>query len=381
MVVGLRDGLKLVGISIVCCCAVFVCTLFLNYNTDLLAIKDEVTSEAGLALYNAQISMGKVTSGVTGGCLIITSAVMLIFFIKNYIDSHGKELGILKALGYSAFSVAAHFWVFGLSVLAGCAVGFLGAFSYLPHFYEAQGAEGLYPEVPVRFHPLLTFLLTGAPTLLFILMAVAYAFIKLKMPALDLLRERREYKFKVGKNEKELPFLKELKRNTVRSRKTLVFFIGFSAFCFSAMTQMSMSMNELASETFAFMIITIGLILAFVTLFMSLATVVRGNGKTIAMMKVMGYGQRECGRAILGGYRPVSYIGFAIGTVYQYALLKSIMTFVFNDVENVPEYHFNAAALIVSFVSFVIVYELITYAYTRRLGKISVKNIMLDSEY
>ena len=380
MIVGLKDLSKLAGISIVCCCAVFVCTLFLNYNADLVAIKDEVTSEAGLALYNAHISMGKVICWVTGGCLIITSAVMLIFFIKNYIDSHGKELGILKALGYSALSVAVHFWVFGLSVLVGCAVGHLGAFSYLPHFYEVQNTEGLYPEVSVSFHPLLTFLLTGAPTLLFIVIAVAYAFVKLKMPALDLLREKREYKFKVSKKEKDLSFLKDLKRNTVRSRKTLVFFMGFSAFCFSAMTQMSISMNKLASETFAFMIITIGLILAFVTLFMSLATVVKANGKTIAMMKAFGYRQSECGRAVLGGYRPVSYIGFAIGTVYQYALLKIIMTFVFNGIENVPEYHFDAAALMVSFAAFVIVYEVITYAYTRRLGRISVRKIMQDTD-
>ena len=380
MIVGLKDGLKLVGISIVCCCAVFVCTLFLNYNTDLVTIKDEVTSEAGLALYNAQISMGKVTCGVTGGCLIITSAVMLIFFIKSYIDSHGKELGILKALGYSALRVAVHFWVFGLSILVGCVIGFLAAFFYMPHFYEVQNAEGLYPEVSVHFHPLLSFLLTGAPTLLFIMIAVLYAFIKLKMPVLDLLRERRECKFKVSKKEKDLPFLKDLKRNTVKSRKTLVFFIGFSAFCFSAMTQMSMSMNKLASQTFAFMIITIGLILAFVTLFMSLATVVKANGKTIAMMKAFGYQQKECGKAILGGYRPVSYIGFAVGTVYQYALLKAVMTFVFNDIDNMPEYHFDAAALVVSLISFVTVYELITYAYIRQLGRISVRKIMLDTD-
>ena len=380
MIVGLKDGLKLVGISIVCCCAVFVCTLFLNYNTDLVAIRDQVTSEAGLAMYNAHISMGKVTCGVTGGCLIVTSAVMLMFFIKNYIDSHGKELGILKALGYLALSVAIHFWVFGLSVMVGCVIGFLAAFSYLPHFYEVQNTEGLYPEVSVQFHPLLTFLLTGAPTLLFIAIAVVYAFIKLKMPALDLLREKQEYKFKINIKEKDLPFLKDLKRNTVRSRKSLVFFVGFSAFCFSAMTQMSISMNRLASETFAFMIITIGLILAFVTLFMSLATMVKANGKTIAMMKAFGYQQRECGRAILGGYRPVSYIGFAVGTVYQYALLKSIMTFVFNDVENMPEYNFDFNALVVSFISFVAVYEIITYVYTRQLGRISVRRIMLDTD-
>ena len=45
-------------------------------------------------------------------------------------------------------------------------------------------------------------------------------------------------------------------------------------------------MNELASETFAWMILLIGLILAFITLFLSLTIVVKGNTKTIAMMRV-----------------------------------------------------------------------------------------------
>ncbi len=45
--------------------------------------------------------------------------------------------------------------------------------------------------------------------------------------------------------------MKDLRGVTLRSRKSLVFFVAFSAFCFSAMVQMSFSMTELASETFA----------------------------------------------------------------------------------------------------------------------------------
>ena len=99
MVVGVKDAVKLIGISIVACCAVFVCTLFLNYNTDIVSIKDVLTTEAGITLYNALVSTGKVVAAVSGGCLAITSVIMLLFYVKNYIDTHGKELGILKALG------------------------------------------------------------------------------------------------------------------------------------------------------------------------------------------------------------------------------------------------------------------------------------------
>ena len=121
MVVGIKDAVKLISISIIACCAVFVCTLFLNYNIDIVAMKNEITTQAGVAMYNAQVSTGKVTAVVSGGCLAVTSVVMLLFYVKNYIDTHGRELGILKALGYSNIKIAKHFWVFGLCVFVGCA--------------------------------------------------------------------------------------------------------------------------------------------------------------------------------------------------------------------------------------------------------------------
>ena len=379
MVVGIKDAVKLIGIAIVACCAVFVCTLFLNYNTDIVSIKDVLTTEAGITLYNALVSTGKVVAAVSGGCLAITSVIMLLFYVKNYIDTHGKELGILKALGYSNLRIARHFWIFGLSVFVGCALGYVSAFLYLPTFYKQQNAEHFFPEIEVRFHPLLAVLLIVVPAVVFSVLSVLYAYLKLKKPVNDLLKEKREYKTKVGKREtKDMPFLKDLTKSTVKGRRSLVFFITFSAFCFSAMVQMSMSMNELSSETMAIMIITIGLILAFMTLFLSLSSVVKGNTKTIAMMRVFGYKHSDCSKAVLGGYRPFSYIGFVIGTVYQYVLLKIMVTVVFKDIENVPEYNFDFKACAVTLVLFILAYEIAMYGYSQRIKKLSIKSVMLE---
>lgn len=379
MIIGLKDTVKMFGISIIACCAVFVCTLFLNYNIDLVAIENEITSEVGIVMYNAQVLMGKVTAAVTGGCLVATSIAMLLFYVKNYIDTHGKELGILKAIGYSNMKIAKHFWMFGFSVLVGCALGFVIAFLYLPTFYELQNAEGLFPDFDVQFHPLLTFLLVGAPTVVFTAMSVLFAYFKLKNPVLDLLREKREHKAKIGiDDKKELSFLKGLSSVTLKSKKTLVFFVAFSAFCFSAMVQMSLSMEELSSEAFAWMILLIGLILAFMTLFLSLTSVIKGNTKTIAMMRVFGYEDSTCSRAILGAYRPISYIGFAMGTLYQYGLLKIMVALVFADIENMPEYNFNVKALIITLIAFIITYELIMYLYSLSIKRLSIKSVMLE---
>ena len=379
MVVGLKEALKLIGISIIACCAVFVCTLFLDYNIDIAAMKNEITTAGGVTMYNAIISTGKVVAAVSGGCLAITSVIMLLFYVKNYIDMHGKELGILKALGYSNFKIAKHFWVFGLSVFVGCALGYVLAFLYLPTFYELQNAEHLFPEIKVQFHPLLAFLLVGVPAMSFAALAVIYACFRLKQPVFDLLKEKHEYKAKTSKKEtKDMPFLKELMRGTVRGRKSLVFFIAFSAFCFSAMVQMSMSMKDLSSETMAIMILTIGLILAFMTLFLSLSSVVKGNTKTIAMMRVFGYQYRDCSKAVLGGYRPFSYIGFVIGTLYQYALLKIMVTIVFANVENVPEYNFDFTACAITLGLFILTYEITMYGYSQRIKKLPIKSVMLE---
>ena len=45
MIIGIKDLYKLLGISVIACCAVFVCTLFLNYNIDVAGIEDQITSE------------------------------------------------------------------------------------------------------------------------------------------------------------------------------------------------------------------------------------------------------------------------------------------------------------------------------------------------
>ena len=144
------------------------------------------------------------------------------------------------------------------------------------------------------------------------------------------------------------------------------------------MTQMSFSMKDLSSEMMGLMILFIGIILACVTLFLAITTVIKGNIKTIAIMKVSGYSQKECCRALLGGYRPVSYIGFILGTVYQYALLRIMVDIVFKEIEGVPVYEFDFPMMFLSLITFVVIYEVVMYRYTEKIRKISVRDIMSD---
>lgn len=382
MVVGIKDIRKLFGISVVSCCAVLVCTMFVNFYFDILQIEDMISGEMAAVFYNAQVSTIKVVCTVSGGCLLVTSVIMLFFYIKHYIDTHKKELGILKALGYSNLKIAKHFWVFGMSIFQGTVVGFLGAFLLMPRFYELQNKDHYLPEITMHVHPAVFVYFVVLPTAAFAILAVAYAAFRLRMPVLYLLKEdmRNSYRIKKSKRSKEKdgPFLEELKKSTLKSRKTLVFFIMFASFCFSSMTQMSASMKELASDMMGIMMLTIGIVLAYTTLFMAITTVIKGNTKTIAMMRVFGYSRRECQRAILGCYRPMAYIGFAVGTVYQYALLRLMVDIVFGDMEGMPAYEFDVPVMLISLAAFLAIYEIVMYYYSAKINKISVKEIMLE---
>lgn len=398
MIVGVKDAVKLIGISVIACCAVLVCTLFLNFYMDITAIDVQMFPEPVRIFYDAQVSTAKVVCLITGGCLLITSAVMLLFYVKHYIDIHKKQLGILKALGYSGFRIAKGFGVFGVSVLTGCAVGFGGAFLLMPRFYELQNEKQILPDVGMRFHPSLLLYFVGLPTLAFSLLAVFYACLQLKKPVLSLLRNqsvpcrgRRMSRKAVNSPEsggrsgktgtgagKERLFLAELRLRTLTAGKTLVFFVIFSAFCFSSMTQMAFSMKDLSSEMMGAMMLVIGLTLAFVTLFLAVTTVVRGNSKTISMMQVFGYTQKQCGKALFDGYRPLAYLGFALGTGYQYALLRIMVDLVFRDIPDVPVYRFDLPMMFVSLACFAVTYEATMYACFRRIRKISPKEIMLE---
>lgn len=382
MLIGIKNVSKLIGISIIACCAVLVCTMFLNFYFDIQLIEKEITSELSMVFYNAQVSTAKVVCLVSGGCLLLTSVVMLFFYIKHYIDTHKKELGILKALGYSNLKIAKNFWIFGISAFIGTAVGFGRAFLIMPLFYALQNEDKILPEITINFHLSLLLYFVVLPTVCFSVLSICYAWHKLKKPVLLLLKDNLQAVSKTPRyrieTSKEISFIDDLKRNTLKSKKTLVFFIIFASFCFSAMTQMSFSMKDLSSEMMGVMMLVIGLVLAFTTLFLAITTVINGNTKTIAMMRVFGYSQKECCRAILGGYRPMSYIGFVIGTVYQYGLLRLMVDVVFKDMEGVPIYKFDFPIMLISLAVFIFVYEMTMYIYSEKIKKISVKEIMIE---
>ena len=81
---------------------------------------------------------------------------------------------------------------------------------------------------------------------------------------------------------------------------------------------------------------------------------------------------------MLGGYRPWAYLGFVIGTIYQYAILKIAVSVIFKDWADVPEYKFDVKMCIIVLISFIILYELIMYCYAGKIKKVLIKEVMME---
>ena len=167
---------------------------------------------------------------------------------------------------------------------------------------------------------------------------------------------------------------------SLKSKKLLVFFAAFSCFCFAAMTQMGLSMNELTDTgaVMSYMILAIGLVLAAVTAILCVAALLRANRKNIALMKAFGYSLKQCVLCVLGGYLPFALLGFALGTVYQYGLLMLMINVVFAGVESIPSYSFNVPVFFMTLAAFLFSYALLTALFARKIGKVPVKEIMLE---
>ncbi len=375
--ISIKDILKNIGIVAMTMCATLVSTLFINFSIDLKSISDLVTEE-GKALYDAQLMTSKVVVGVTGGCLLLTTLVTLFFYIKIYIDNHKSELGILKALGYSNISISKKFSAFGLSVFVGTLLGYITALLMMNYYYDVQLSGGLLPIFKPSYHIELLIYLVIIPSVIFSIISVLYSYKKLKTPALDLIKGITKTKVKRVSIDDNKSFLEQVKITTFKEKKSLVFFIGFAVFCFADLIQMGFSMDKYASSLMKWMMYIIGIILSAVTMLLAMNTLIKNQKKNIGMMRVYGYQMKDCKKYILNSYKVTAYIGFILGTIYQYFLLKIMIEVVFKDIE-VPAYTFNYKLFFITLCIFAVIYELLIEYYSKKLNKIPIKEIMLDS--
>lgn len=374
-----KQNMKLIGVIILCFCAIFICTAFMNYAIDLNSIDSSNLDETARIIFDGQKAMSSVIVACAGGIMGAIALIVLLYTIGRLINENQPSMGVLKALGHSEHKIALSFLKFGLSVFIGCALGFAGGYAFSPFMYDIFN-NGELPDVILKFHLSALIFLAVLPSLAFTTIAYFYALIKLKKPPLEMIHETKKVKtgrlsVKLQSKVKQKPFLKDLKKSVLFNNLTLVFFVGIAGFGFSAQIQIAFLMQEVNMDiTFSAINLIIGAAIGLITLILALSYVLNSNKKYIAMMKAYGYSDAQCGGALFGGYRIISYIGFAIGTVYQYFFMKFMIS-LFAGAYDV-ELDFNIIGFFITLCAYLICYEFILLFYKKQISRIPLKEIM-----
>lgn len=375
----LHQGLKFINVIILSFSTIFICTVFVNYGYDLRELENEIMDVITQSLYEAQKAMINITVSCIAGIMGTVTFVVLIFTVSRYINENQQNMGMLKALGYPPLRIAVSFLSFGFAVFVGSVLGFAGGYAFSPVVYDIFN-NGQLPEVKLSFHfPTLLYLVVF-PTIFFSLSASLYALIKLKKPPLEMIRETRRSKInkitlRIQSKESNLSFLQNLKRTMLLNNLTLVFFIGVAGFSFASQIQLAFLMRDLNMDIIFLLInLAVGIVLSLVTLLIVLSYVLNTNRQSISLLKAYGYTVSECGKALFGGYRMVSYIGFVLGTIFQFFFMK-VMVSLFAD--NYPiTLKFNITGFFVTLAAFLVSYEAIFFTHKKQIEKLTLKESM-----
>ena len=377
MLVQLKDLRKAIAVVIVSFCAVFITTLFSNLYLDLKGLDITGFNIMQKKFYDAQLIVSKFVVIITGTVLSISAAVMLIFYIKQFIDDSKHKIGILKAQGYSNNFIASKFSIFGFLVFLGSLLGYGSSHLFMPKFYESRNTDNILSELTMNFHPQLLLIMVILPSLLYLVISIFYVLFNLNVPTIHLLKQinliNKKRRFRQYKN-----FFKELRATVLFSNKTLLFFVIFAALSFSSMIQMAFGMRDFVDGTIRIMMMVIGVILSLSILLISLEVIASSNIKNISILNIMGFSKSECSKIVLSGYRVVAYIGFAVGTVYQYFLIRALLKVLSKKLDNETTYNFDLISVIGSFIAFVLIYEIFILYYSNKIKGLNVKKIMME---
>ena len=361
-----KDIRKLVVVSIIGACAVFVANLFLNFYLDIEQLEISKTNPMMQTYYDAQVSLSWMVAMVSGVVLSLTSVLLMCFYIKQFVDDHKEQLGILKALGYSNGQLAKRFWAFGLSFGAGALLGYFASFLMMGHFYDFRNEKGILPEITIHFHWQLLLALVILPTTFFMLLAIGYARRQLQTPALRLLKKsptpiKVQRRKRAPKKDKD--FLKELSSSLIWGRKSILFFVVFGSMCFAAMVQLSFGLRDYTDDIIQTMMIMIGLILSFSILFLSLGIVVSESRETFEGFWLHPIVNAKIIFSL--PYRFWAYLGFVLGTAYQYGIMEILIGVIKDTVPEKIEHNFDGNVCF--WTGFAVVYESLFYLSNRKL--------------
>ncbi|MCM1290060.1 MAG: hypothetical protein NC132_06365 [Corallococcus sp.] len=376
MLIRAKDLAKTWGTALLTFGATGLTALFWNYCADLKDVARPNDAALNI-IYDAQITTSKVVCACAGGILGLITLVTLSFWVYNFVDKNRQTIGVLKALGYGAGRISANFLLFFAPVMCGSVSGFAFAMGIAQPFYNSMtDYDALLPTLSFRWEICVCIVLL--PAAAFGVAAALTAFCKLRRPALDLIKDVRKTKARKGLDRirtKDLPFLITLRKSVARNNLLTYVFVAIASWGFSAMVQMSFTMTQIDMSPIApALCAPIGVMMGVVMLLLALQSTFAANKQYLALMQAFGYEKRSCASALLGGYRPVAFFGFALGAPYQYGIMY-IAVGLFGGAYDVS-LSFSWLGLGVTTCAFILFYEGFTALYRRRIFRLSAKTAL-----
>ena len=170
---------------------------------------------------------------------ILSSMVLLLIFISisESIKEDYKHLGVLKALGYTNIEISRQYLNYFIIVTIPACLGYIiGKIAVYPFFTTLYSAFSI-PFLEVSYFDNIWYLVF-IPAILMTIFAFIYSIVKVKNPALDMIKGSNHLKGniiirKINNLNKERNFLKQTRKILLFSRISIIFFVAFSGFAFT----------------------------------------------------------------------------------------------------------------------------------------------------
>ncbi|MBL1228810.1 ABC transporter permease [Enterococcus sp. BWB1-3] len=210
------------------------------------------------------MNMNMIIAVFAVSLLLLIAFILIMVSTRKQIDHDIVNIGVLKAMGYSSLEIVRKYFVTFFIVFIPAGVGYFVGYLLSPIYYEMMFHSLLLPSHEDGIKPLLLIMLVLLPSICAGLFSVATCLLKIKKPALQLMKGQVKTKvskriIKANIRIKEHNFLAGLKRIIVRSSISTLFFVGFGGFALGVQSQfaymtyfMTENMVENATEGIAY---------------------------------------------------------------------------------------------------------------------------------
>ena len=119
-----------------------------------------------------------------------------------------------------------------------------------------------------------------------------------------------------------------------------------------------------------YVVIAFAAVMALIIITVIANIIVEENKKTISLMKVMGYKNKEVSRIVLNIYTPFIIISYLLSIPVMKKILESIIKVIANDIDMTIPININIYQIIIGLVSLLVAYFIAIAISKKTLNKI-----------